>query len=174
MGAYTESNNAPVWKWFGHTARIIMLWISLWINNCHFLKYKLDDPLITETQVIQKKWLIWEMTWICRLTRPGLPWSVFTFCLLCTKYLDNGIQHSWTWHTYTPPPAAWMATILGNLQMLPIPTVDPRLANTNPMLDENLCNVHNNKHKPSYSMITVYWLSVCDPNYLYGVTVHVQ
>ena len=35
-----------------------------------------------------------------------------------------------------------MATILGNLQMLPVPTVDPRHVNTSPMPDENLfCNV---------------------------------
>ena len=47
---------------------------------------------------------------------------------------------------YTPPPAAWMATILGNLQMLPVPTTDPRHVNTSPMPDENLfCNVYNSK-----------------------------
>ena len=39
---------------------------------------------------------------------------------------------------YIPPPAACMATILGYLQMFPVPTVDPRHVNTSPIPDENL------------------------------------
>ena len=41
-------------------------------------------------------------------------------------------------HTYIPPPAACMATILGYLQMFPVPTVDPRHVSTSPIPDENL------------------------------------
>ena len=58
-----------------------------------------------------------------------------------TVVLLNPSAHTHT-HThrdiYVPPPAACMATILGYLQMFPVPTVDPRHVNTSPIPDENL------------------------------------